>query len=156
MEKQEIANQLQQEFQGEKYRIKVAVVLDSIVLKVEKETVCWFEDCKTNKFNVRCSPSEYLEWILENDLLLDFYRIGKQLLEENAKRYTVKVLKQKNPTGPFEERYLGFDYRFDAPYFSNEYKKQKFTEEQIEELKKRDDVAVDWDKVELEEVDDVE
>ena len=52
MEKQEIANQLQQEFQGEKYRIEVAVVLDSIVLKVEKETVCWFEDCKTNKFNI--------------------------------------------------------------------------------------------------------
>lgn len=154
MEKQEIANQLQQEFQGEKYRIEVAVVLDSIVLKVEKETVCWFEDCKVNKFNVRCSPSEYLEWMLENDLLLDFYRLGKELLEENAKRYTVKVLKQKNPTGPFEERYLGFDYRFDAPYFSNEYKKQEFTEEQIEELKKRDDVAIDWNKVELEEVDE--
>lgn len=152
MGKQEIANQLQQEFQGEKYHIEVAVVLDSIVLKVEKETVCWFEDCKTNKFNVRCSPSEYLEWMLENDLLLDFYRLGKKLLEENAKRYTVKVLKHS----PFEARYLGFNYHFDAPYFSNEYKKQEFTEEQIEELKKRDDVAIDWNKVELEEVDDGE
>ena len=154
MEKQEIANQLQQEFQGEKYRIKVAVVLDSLVLKVEKETVCWFEDSKTNKFNIRCSPSEYLEWMLENDLLLDFYRLGKKLLEENTKRYTVKVLKHKNPNSPFEETYLGFNYRFDDPYFSSEYNKQEFTEEQIEELKKRDDVAIDWNKVELEEVDD--
>ena len=152
MEKQEIANQLQQEFQGEKYRIEVVVVLDSIVLKVEKETVCWFEDCKTNKFNVRCSPSEYLEWMLENDLLLDFYRLGKKLLEENAKRYAVKVLNRS----PFEARYLGFNYCFDAPYFSDEYEKQEFTEEQIEELKKRDDIAIDWDKVELEEVHNAE
>lgn len=152
MEKQEIANQLQQEFQGEKYRIEVAVVLDSIVLKVEKETVCWFEDCKTSNFNVRCSPSKYLEWMLENDLLLDFYRLGKKLLEENAKRYKVKVLKQKNSISPYESRYLGFDYDFDTPYLSSEYDVQSFTESQIEELKKRDDIAIDWDKAELEEV----
>lgn len=152
MEKQEIANQLQQEFQGGKYRIKVAVVLDSIVLKVEKETVCWFEDCKVNKFNVRCSPSEYLEWMLENDLLLDFYRLGKELLEENAKRYKVKVLKQKKPNGPFEESYLGLDPKFDAPFFGSTISCGEFTEEEIEELKTRDDIAIDWDKVELEEV----
>ena len=152
MEKQEIANQLQQEFQGEKYRIKVAVVLDSIVLKVEKETVCWFEDCKTNKFNVRCSPSEYLEWMLENDLLLDFYSLGKELLEENAKRYKIKVLKQKNPNSPFLESYLGFDRKFDAPFFGSGTSCYEFTEEEIEELKTRDDIAIDWNKVELEEV----
>lgn len=29
-----------------------------------------------------------------------------------------------------------------------------FTEKEIEELKKCDDIAIDWDKVELEEVDD--
>ncbi|MDO3393903.1 hypothetical protein [Ligilactobacillus sp. 110_WCHN] len=155
MEKQEIANQLQQEFQGEKYHIEVAVVLDSLVLKVEKETVCWFKDCRTNEFHVFCDPSEYLEWMLENNLLLNFYKRGKELLEENAKRYTVEVLKEKD-SSPFEARYLGFDYRFDAPYFSNEYAKQEFTEKQIEELKKRDDIAIDWDKAELEEVYDAE
>ena len=147
MEKQEIANQLQQEFQGEKYRVEVAVVLDSIVLKVEKETVCWFEDCKVNKFNVRCSPSEYLEWMLENDLLLDFYSLGKELLEENTKRYAVKILKHKNPTTPFEEGYLCLDRKFDAPFFGSKISCDEFTEEEIEELKKRDDIAVDWNKL---------
>ena len=77
---------------------------------------------------------------------------GQRQHQSSDKKYKVKFLKQKNSHNLYESRYLGFDYDFDAPYCTGECGVQEFTQSQIEELKKRDDIAIDWDKVELEEV----
>lgn len=55
---------------------------------------------------------------------------------------------------------LGFKPNGDIQYLiftkpkNNDNLKSSFTKKEIEELKKRDDIAIDWDKAELEEVDD--
>lgn len=94
----------------------------------------------------------------EHDVTYDeFLEItGQRQHQSSDKKYKVKFLKQKNSHNLYESRYLGFDYDFDAPYCTGECGVQEFTQSQIEELKKRDDIAIDWDKVELEEVRDGE
>lgn len=81
---------------------------------------------------------------------------GQRQRRSSDKKYKVKFLKQKNSCSLYESFYLGFDYDFDVPYCTGECGVQEFTQSQIEELKKRDDIAIDWDKVELEEVFDDE
>ena len=56
--------------------------------------------------------------------------------------------------------YLNVNYRANIVTFASDIDfeewRASFTEREIEELKKRDDIAVDWDKVELEKVYDAE
>lgn len=92
----------------------------------------------------------------------DFYNIAKSLIEyaetpiaerEDEKTYYVKVFKS-------DFGYLNVEY--DAGGLITYDKKQnnkyqtKFTETEIEQLKQRDDIPLDWEKVKLIEVEDAE
>lgn len=81
---------------------------------------------------------------------------GQREHQSSDKKYTVKVLKDDIAT--LDSRYLSVNYQTNRVAFSDEYEvegwRTSFTEKEIEELKQRDDIAIDWDKVELEEVED--
>ena len=87
-----------------------------------------------------------------NDILRPDYYIGKPI-----KKYTIRVL--KNEVAP-DDGYLNVDYQKSAVTIANKNEfngwRTSFTKVEIEELKKCDNLAIDWDKVELEEVNDNE
>ena len=79
------------------------------------------------------------------------------MLKKPIKKYAIKVIKADSFPAS-NSGYLNINYRANLVTFDNktdfEDWRASFTEKEIEELKKRDDIAIDWDKVELEEVED--
>lgn len=82
---------------------------------------------------------------------------GQRQHEASDKKYAIKVFSGNYPYC-FSDKYLVFNRETSTPVIStnDDYIgwQAHFTKKEIEELKKRNDIAIDWDKVELEEVDD--
>ena len=157
MDKGKIMNELQQKMQ-ENYRgVEVLEYFGCLALKVEDRVISHFRDWDPDYYFMKCGP-ELTEWALSNSILLEFYKEGRKLLKKPIKKYRIKLWK-----GEAEETdngYLNICYRTNGIAISDKYElgdwRTSFTENEIEELKKRDDIAIDWNKVELEEVDDAE
>ena len=81
---------------------------------------------------------------------------GQREHRASDKKYTVKVL--KGDIAGIDDSYLNVDYKANLVMLANKLDFQNwrasFTKKEIEELKNRDDIAIDWDKAKLEEVDD--
>lgn len=155
MDKGKIMNELQQKMQ-ENYRgVEVLEYCGCLALTVEGDVIAWFKDWNPDSYCMECGPN-YTEWALSNSILLEFYKEGRKLLKKPIKKYAVKVL--KDDIAILDSQYLSVNYQANRVAFSDEYEMEgwrtSFTEKEIENLKKRDDIAIDWDKVELEEVDD--
>lgn len=84
---------------------------------------------------------------------------GQKENQESEKKYAIKVFTGFYPTR-FVDRYLVLNRETSIPLISSDDSDSKwqahFTKEEIETLKNQDDIAIDWDKVELEEVNDNE
>ena len=84
---------------------------------------------------------------------------GQRQHKASDKKYAIKVFSGNYPAY-FLDKYLAFNRETGAPVISTNDDdsgwQAHFTEKEIEELKKCDDIAIDWDKVELEEVNDNE
>ena len=80
---------------------------------------------------------------------------GQRQHQTSDKKYAIKVFSGNYPAY-FLDKYLAFNRETGAPVISTNDDdsgwQAHFTKDEIEELKKRDDIAIDWDKVELEEV----
>ena len=155
MDKEKIMNQLQQKMQETYLHAEIVECFGALVLKAEGEIIAWFRDWDPDRYYMECSP-EITEWALSNGILLEFYKEGRKLLKKPIKKYRIKLWK-----GEAEETdngYLNICYRTNGIAISDKYElgdwRTSFTKKEIEELKKRDDIAIDWDKVEIEEVDD--
>lgn len=157
MDKGKIMNQLQHKMSKHYRDVEVLEYLGCLSLKAGDEIIAYFRNWDADHYCMVCSPN-YTEWALSNGILLEFYKEGRKLLKKPIKKYRIKVLKGK-PTVS-DRSYLNVDYRLNLVSFENgegfEEWRASFTKKEIEELKKRDDIAIDWDKVELEEVDDDE
>lgn len=156
MDKGKIMNELQQKMQ-ENYRgVEVLEYFGCLALKVEDRVIAHFRDWEPDYYFMECGPN-YTEWALSNGILLEFYKEGRKLLKKPIKKYTIRVL--KNEVAP-DDGYLNVDYQKNAVTIANKNEfngwRTSFTKNEIEELKKCDDIAIDWDKVRLEEVDDAE
>lgn len=158
MDKEKIVDQLQKKMEKKYLNIEIEGRYGTLALKVGDKIIAYFRDWDADLYYMECGP-ELTEWALSNSILLEFYEAGRKLLEKPIKKYTIQVL-------PNEEGYLHVDHknetydevsysigRLEDSYYSTQ---TNFTTSEIEELKKRDDIAVDWDKVELEEVYDAE
>lgn len=155
MDKEKIMNQLQQKMQENYHGVEVLEYFGCLALKVEDRVIAHFRDWEPDYYFMECGP-ELTEWALSNSILLEFYEAGRKLLKKPIKKYAVKVLKGDIAT--LDSQYLSINYQANRVAFSDEYEMEgwrtSFTEKEIENLKNRDDIAIDWDKVELEEVDD--
>lgn len=154
MDKEKIMSQLQQKMSKKYLNTEIVEYYASLALKVEGEVIAWFTNWDPDVYIMKCGP-ELTEQALSNDILLNFYKEGRKLLRKLVKRYTVQIF-------PNERGYLRVDHESEtsdeasysigwpeAMYYLTQ---TQFTKSEIEELKKRDDIAIDWDKVELEEV----
>lgn len=157
MDKEEIMNQLQQKIEKTYLHTEIVECYASLALKVEGEVIAWFSDWDPDNYIIHLGPKA--EWVLSTDILLEFYKEGKKLLKKPIKKYAIKVIKADSfPAN--NSGYLNINYRANLVTFDNktdfEDWRASFTKKEIEELKARDDIAIDWSKVELEEVDDDE
>lgn len=156
MDKEKIMSQLQQKMEKKYLNTKIEEWCGTLALKVEGEVIAWFRDWDSDEYIMKCGP-KLTEWALSNDILLEFYKEGRKLLKKLIKRYTVQIF-------PNERGYLHVDHESEtsdevsysigwpeAMYYLTQ---TEFTKSEIEELKARDDIAIDWDKVKLEEMDD--
>ena len=158
MDKGKIMNQLQQKMSEHYCEIEVLEHLGCLALKVGNEIIAYFRDWDADCYYMECGP-DLTEWALSNSILLEFYKEGRKLLEKPiekyaVKKYAVKVLKDDIAT--LDSRYLSVNYQRNLVAFSDEYEIEGwhtlFTKSEIEELKKRNDIAIDWNKAEIEEM----
>ena len=155
MDKEKIVNQLQQKMEKKYLNTKIEEWCGALALKVEGEVIAWFSDWDPDNYIIHPGPKA--EWVLSTDILLEFYKEGKKLLKKLIKRYTVQIF-------PNERGYLHVDHESETsdeasysigwPEAIGYLTQTEFTKPEIEELKKRDDIAIDWVKVKLEEMDD--
>ena len=155
MDKGKIMNQLQQKMSKHYRDVEVLEYLGCLALKAGDKIIAYFRDWDADCYYMECGP-DLTEWALSNSILLEFYEAGRKLLKKPIKKYRIKVLKGKSA-----ERcssYLNVNYRANIVAFASDIEceewRTSFTKNEIEELKKCDDIAIDWDKVELEKVDD--
>lgn len=158
MDKEKIMNQLQQKMSKHYLDVEVLEHLGCLALKVGDKTIAHFRDWDADHYYMECGPN-YTEWALSNDILLEFYKEGRKLLKKPIKKYAIKVIKADSfPAN--NSGYLNINYRANLVTFANKTDfgdwRASFTKKEIEELKTRDDLAIDWNKVELEEADDDE
>lgn len=156
MDKEKIVNQLQQKIEKTYLHTEIVEYYASLALKVEGEVIAWFRDWDSDEYIMACGPN-LTEWALSNGILLEFYEAGRKLLKKPIKKYAIKVIKADSfPAN--NSGYLNINYRANLVTFDNktdfEDWRASFTKKEIEELKARDDIAIDWDKVKLEEMDD--
>lgn len=156
VDKGKIMGHLQQKMNEKYINTEVLECRGALALKAEGEVIAQFNDWDPDNYIMGCD-SELIEKVLSTDILLDFYRYGRKELEKPLKKYTIKVL--KNEAAP-DDGYLNVDYQTNGLKVANKNEfngwRTSFTKNEIEELKKRDNLAIDWNKVELEEVDDDE
>ena len=121
------------------------------MINVEQITAIYPNE-KSDKYTV-CMTSGSDHYVTYDEFL---EITGQRQHQASDKKYAVRVLKGKSA-----ERcssYLNVNYRANIVTFASDIDfeewRASFTKNEIEELKKCDDLAIDWDKVELEEVDD--
>lgn len=158
MDKEKIMNQLQQKMSKKYSDFEIVEYLGCLALKAKGEILAHFRDWEADYYFIDCGQ-EVAEWALSNDIMLEFYRAGRKLLKKPIKKYAIKVIKADSfPAN--NSGYLNINYRANLVTFDSktdfEDWRASFTKKEIEELKARDDIAIDWSKVELEEVDDDE
>lgn len=122
------------------------------MINVEQITAIYPND-KSDKYTV-CMTNGTENYVTHDELL---EIIGQQGHQASDKKYAIKVFSGDYPVY-FLDKYLAFNRETGAPVISTNDDdsgwQAHFTKKEIEELQKRDDIAVDWNKVELEEVDD--
>ena len=108
---------------------------------------------KSDKYTV-CMTSGNEHYVTHDELL---EITGQRQRQVSGKKYAIKVFRGDYPVY-FLDKYLAFNRETGVPVITTNDDdsglQAHFTEKEIEELKKCDDIAIDWDKVELEKVDD--
>lgn len=152
MDKGKIMNKLQRKMSKHYSDVEVLEYSGSLALKVGDEIIAHFRDWDSDRYYMECGP-DLTEWALSNSILLEFYKEGRKLLEKPIKEYRIRVLKNEAAQ---DDGYLNVNYQLNGLTIANKNEfngwHTSFTKNEIEELKKRNDIAIDWDKVELEEV----
>lgn len=124
------------------------------MINVEQITAIYPNE-ESNKYTV-CTASGNEHYATRDEFL---EITGQRQRQASEKKYAIKVFSGDYPVYSFG-KYLALNRETGAPVVTTNDDdsgwQAHFTEKEIEELKKCDDIAIDWDKVELEEVRDAE
>lgn len=114
--------------------------------------VAWFKGFRRDRFYFDDGGSDFKINIqlIKDNVIRKFYDKTIELMSEYEPKYTVQVIKGN------ESAYLNYSSVTKRFGFLNSETfgsvKTEFTKSEIEEFKKRDDLAVDWDKAVIKEV----
>nr|WP_321314483.1 hypothetical protein [uncultured Ligilactobacillus sp.] len=136
---------------GSEFRVETDC--GDLTLFRKNEYIAWFVYFHRYhfKFNSSNDGNVNVE-LIKNHIIEKFHDKAIELMSEYEPKYTVQVIKGN------ESAYLNYSSVTKRFGFLNSETfgsvKTEFTKSEIEEFKKRDDLAIDWDKAVIKEVND--
>lgn len=113
-----------------------------------------FNELDPNNFTVGEINEDLAPTIAKTGIINKFYKKAYKVLDKYIDRYTVRIT---NGTESYLHANSLVDYKdvcFDNLINYSSAWVNKFTKEEIESFKKRDDLAIDWDKAIIEKVEE--
>lgn len=125
-----------------------------IVLVFCDLNIAAFNEFDPNNFTISEMSEDIASTIVETGIIYKFYKKTCELLDKQIDKYTVRIT---NGTESYLHANSMVDYKdvcFDNLINYSSAWVNKFTKEEIESFKKRDDLAIDWDKAIIEKVEE--
>lgn len=125
-----------------------------IVLVFHDLNIAIFIESDPNNFTISAMSEDIASFIAKTGIINKFYKKTRELLDKQIDKYTVRIT---NGTESYLHANSMVDYRdvcFDNLINYSSAWVNKFTKEEIESFKKRDDLAIDWDKAIIEKVEE--
>lgn len=124
-----------------------------IVLELKDSSIATFNELDPDNFTIDEMDKDLATTIVKTDIINKFYKKAHEVLEKRIDKYTIRITK-------YSENYLHAnsctDYEdiYFEPLQESSIWVDKFTKKEIESFKKRDDLAIDWNKAIIERVKD--
>lgn len=123
---------------------------DDLNLKFDDDLICYLLDFKIKHFSMcSCTEKESLI-VVKYNIIKKFYDKAVDVIRKNENKYTVQLI--ENDKGSFLNYIVKNGYYCFSSRIEYDGYKTRFTESEIEALKERDDIAIDWDKAIIKEV----
>lgn len=150
MNKEKIVQELDTYVKNIDSRFSVDDEDDDLNLKFDDDLICYLTDFNIKDFLIcNCTLKESLI-VVEYNIIQKFYDKAVDAIRKNENKYTVQVIKT-DKCSFLNYRHVNSKYFFANQLLEDGYK-TRFTESEIEALKHRDDIAIDWDKAIIKEV----
>lgn len=125
-----------------------------LVLVLKDSSIATFNEFDPNNFTIDEIDKNIAPTIAKTRIINKFYKKAYEVLDKRIDKYTVKITK-------YSENYLHASIcdNYNGIYFKPLHELPswwvyKFTKQEIESFKKRDDLAIDWDKAIIEKVEE--
>lgn len=152
MNKDKIVEELNEYMKGLDPKLSVENDTDGdLALNCNNDCQAWFDGFDRNSFDFNVDD-DLTTLFADKGCLTKFYHKAIELMDKYEAKYTVKILPDITGYLSVYQGILGTSDCDNAT--AKTYFKTHFTQSEIEELKKRDNVAVDWDKAIIKEVTD--
>lgn len=125
-----------------------------IVLVFHNLDIAIFNESDPNNFTIGEINEDLAPTIAKTGIINKFYKKAYKVLNKYIDKYTVRIT---NGTESYLHANSLVDYKdvcFDNLINYSSAWVNKFTKEEIESFKKRDDLAIDWDKAIIEKVEE--
>lgn len=151
MDKERVAELLDSYVQGINEKFEVFEESGDLNISVDGDIFAFFQDYKISLFEI-VGNGKYDNLIAQTGIIQKFYMKACELLESLKKKYSIQIIEDN------ERTYLNV-VKFDEEYFFDDRDqangiKTAFTQEEIEKLKQCQDIAIDWDKAIINEVEE--
>lgn len=157
MNKKKIVEELNEYVKGLNSKLSVKHDRDDdLVLRYNRIRQAWFCEFNRDRFTLHVD-SELGVLFIKEGYLTKFYNKAIELMDKYGDKYTVQVFRKERGYLHVIHDIKGYnDVTYDVGWYEDmDYLIQtKFTKSEIEKLKKRDDIAIDWDKAIIKEVTD--
>lgn len=149
MNKEKIIQELDTYVKNIDSRFSVDDEDNDLELRLDDGLICYLSDFKIKYFYIcSCTEKESLI-VVKYNIIKKFYDKAVDLLNEYEQQYSVQVI--DNEFGYLNINIIKHQYLISDNIVRGAYK-TTFTESEIEALKQRDDIAIDWDKAIIKEV----
>ena len=125
-----------------------------LVLVLKDSSIATFNEFDPNNFTIDEIDKNIAPTVAKTRIIDKFYKKVHEVLDKRIDKYTVKITK-------YLENYLHASFcdnynsvRFKQLHELPSWWVYKFTKQEIESFKKRDDLAIDWDKAIIEKVEE--
>lgn len=152
MNKKRVAELLDNYVSGIDERFSVRRSSTGLDIYIEDDCFASFQEFKISEFCIWGSADQDA-LVAKTGIIQKFYMKACELLEKlNEKKYTIQIV--RNNTNSFlnlnqNENSIVFYGKWNSSAWKNE-----FTQKEIEKFKQRQDVAIDWDKAIIKEVEE--
>lgn len=150
MNKERVAELLDNYVSGIDERFSVSQSSTGLDIYIEGDCFASFQEFKISEFCIWGSADQDA-LVAQTGIIQKFYMKACELLEKlNEKKYTIQIV--RNNTDSFlnlnqNENSIVFYGKWNSSAWKNE-----FTQKEIEKFKQRQDIAIDWDKAIIKEV----